>query len=185
MMLSFLQAELQSARFRAPLMAAIERHGATTELIERPDLDDPAENALRSAVLGEYRGWEKKEEIFDGWPSDVTWFRIELTSDEIGLVRYISYDYWDELSDNTHLVKVGADNIRAGKEVFAVSNDRFWAIAQLVDDGKTFAPLIVRSNSLAGPYELVEGHLRATAYALARRSPEKIEVILAVAPEFA
>jgi hypothetical protein len=53
---TFLRAELHSTRFGPAVASALERAGRRRTLVERPDLSDPAENALRRGLLAETRG---------------------------------------------------------------------------------------------------------------------------------
>lgn len=63
--------------------------------------------------------------MFEGIPDGLTWYDAEIARAEIADLRYVDYSYWNELTDNSHLVKDGLANIRKGKVVFEVSNDRF------------------------------------------------------------
>ena len=56
--------------------------------------------------------------MFDGIPDSLTWHEAEMTRQEIGGLRYVDYSYWNELTDNTHLVKDGVKNIRRREDSF-------------------------------------------------------------------
>ena len=148
--------------------------------ITSPDITSDPENALRAQVLGAYRGYGRNQEMFEGIPDPLTWYEAEIARTEIGDLRYVDYSYWNELTDNTHRVKDGVQNIRRGKVVFEVSNDRFSALAEKISAGECeFEPMILWGQDLASPLEILEGHLRATAFGLAgEKSPAVIRVLI-------
>ena len=51
---------------------------------------------------------------------------MAITPAELSGVRYIEYDYWNELSGGTRLAVDAATRIRAGVTPFGVPNDRCW-----------------------------------------------------------
>ena len=100
----FLRTELPSDRWKDDLRALLERAGLPGRVITAPDLGDDAENQARLRLLTEHRGYGTRTEIFDGFPDDVRWQWMAITSAELAEVRYIQYDYWDELSGGSRLV---------------------------------------------------------------------------------
>jgi hypothetical protein len=64
--------------------------------------------------------------LFDGFPSDVRWTWMAISSAELAQVRYVNYDYWVELSGGTRLASDAAARIRAGAAPFGVPSD--WAL---------------------------------------------------------
>lgn len=162
--LAWLQAELRSKRFQNDLQKSLDKYGLSTQLITNPNLDDMSENVSRLKVLRDYRDWFKDDVYAYNWQL------AELKPEEVKELRYIDYSYWNELSDNTHLVGIAAKNVRRGKVVFDVSNDNFLSIASSVETGMQFPPIIVLSRKRG--HEIVEGHARATGYSLVA-SPDK------------
>jgi hypothetical protein len=77
---AFLDAELESERFREDASAAREQHA------------DP-----RAAVFA-YRG-----EYLTNFPAELRWYRARLTAAELAEVRYINWDYWLEVTNGTRL----------------------------------------------------------------------------------
>lgn len=102
---------------------------------------------------------------------------VELFRDDIENLHYVTYSYWDELSKGTHLVRDGARSVRAGELVFGVSNDGFWEVARRIDTGHSIPPLIVLSGRVGGPHTLIESHVRATSYLLAKHPPVVIKAL--------
>jgi hypothetical protein len=180
MVAAFLKAEFSSPRFSDDLRKAMQSFRAAEAVITHPDIKDLHENELRAQVLGEYRGYRQDREMFDGIPDDLTWHEAEMARQEIGDLRYVDYSYWNELTDSTHLVKDGVRNIRKGKVVFGVANDRFWAVTERILKGEHgFEPIILWGQDSGSPLEILEGHLRATAFGLAGdQAPGTIQVLV-------
>lgn len=168
--LVWLQAELTSDRFKNDLQKSLDKYELSTQIITNPDLSDKSENGLRLKVLKDYRDWfEDDVYIYD-------WKLVELAVDDVQALHYIDYSYWNELSDNTHLVGVASENVKRGKLVFDVSNAHFFDIDKAVETGAQFAPIVVlkREQSL----EIVEGHARATRYLLADNATKPLQAIV-------
>jgi hypothetical protein len=180
MVAAFLKAEYSSPRFSGDLKKTMRSFGAEEAVITQPDITDMRENELRAQVLGAYRGYQQGREMFDGIPDNLTWHEAELTRQEIGNLRYVDYSYWNELTDNTHLVKDGVKNIQSGKTVFGVPHDRFWAVTERILRGDhDFEPIILWGQDSGSPLEILEGHLRATAFGLAGdKAPRVIQVLV-------
>jgi hypothetical protein len=135
---------------------------------------------MRAQVLGEYRGYGQNRKIFEGLPTNLTWYEAELTREDVADLHYVDYSYWNELTDHTHLVKDAAANIHKGKIVFNVSNDQFLTVAEDIRQGKhDFEPMIVWGDGEQSALTILEGHLRATAFGLAGgKAPKIIRVII-------
>jgi hypothetical protein len=142
-----------------------------------PNLDDDIENGHRSSILLEYRPWLAYSDVLKAWPPNATWQWVALTRKEFEELHYITYDYWDELSGGTHLVREGARSVRNGTVIFEVPNDRFWEVASQIEAGETLLPLIIFSAVGDRVCTLIEGHLRATGYLLAQRVPATVRAL--------
>ena len=153
---------------------------AEEAVIAHPDVTDMHENEVRARVLGAYRGYQQDRDMFDGVPGNLTWHEAEITRQEIGDLRYVDYSYWNELTDDTHLVKDGVKNIQGGKIVFGVAHDRFWAVTERIRRGEPgFEPIILWGQDIDSPLEILEGHLRATAFGLAGdEAPDAIHILV-------
>lgn len=180
MVAAFLRAEFSSIRFSADLKKAMKKLGVAERIITKPDLKNDAENKQRALVLGAYRGYGQNREMFQNVPVNLTWYEAELEREEIGDLRYVDYSYWNELTDQTHRVKEAVANIQKGKIVFNVSNERFLTVAKIIRQAKDdFEPMILWGNNKDSTLEIIEGHLRATAFGLAGdEAPQTIKVIV-------
>src|SRR5881394_2166044 len=112
MVLAFLRAEIESARFGHYYNDAIAANRLDPdELINRGDIADARQQALRAALLGAIRGYAKDARLFPGFPTDATWIRVELEADDAHLLRYADYPDWVDFSNGTRLVLDGAARI--------------------------------------------------------------------------
>lgn len=179
MVAAFLRAEFFSPRFSGDLKKVLRSLNVMEAVITHPDITDTHQSELRAQVLGEYRGYQQNREMFDGVPGNLTWYEAEITQQELGNLHYVDYSYWNELTGNTHLVKDGVKNIQQGQIVFGVPHDRFWAVAERIVNGEhDFEPIILWGRDSDSPLEILEGHLRATAFGLAgRKAPAAIKVL--------
>jgi hypothetical protein len=180
----FLRTELPSDRWEDDLQALLVRAGLPDRVITAPDLGDDAENLARLWLLTEHRGYGTRTELFDGFPDDVRWQWMAITPAELAEVRYIQYDYWDELSGGSRLAVDAAARVRAGVAPFGVPNDRKLEMAQAVAGGTQLPPLILVTTGLGGDdWVVLEGHVRLTALMLVRdQLPPELEVLVGSSP---
>ena len=169
--LEWLKAELSSARFSSDLHEALAKLNCNESIITKPDLSDKQENELRWQILKRYRTWLDRN--FD----DYNWEVVELGSKDVSSLNYIDYSYWNELSDNTRKVGQAAKNITNGRVVFDVPNDRFFSVAKDVENGTSLPPIVVVSNHDDNQGEILEGHLRATGFTLAKVAKSPLTAI--------
>ena len=164
MVLAFVAAEIDASRFGPCYEASLARLGTTrARLIDQADLNDAAANAQRARMLGDCRGYPS-DALFKGFPSDAVWRRAELEPDDLAKVKYANYPNWTALSGGTRRVVDGAANIDLCGDAKLV--DRIRAVAASVRRGHRF-PELVAVDEAGGNHVLVEGHTRATAYAIA------------------
>jgi hypothetical protein len=177
----FLRTELPSARWRDALQQRLQREGLTDSVITDPDLGDDAENQARLRILTDHRGYGSRTNHFDGFPADVAWEWMAITPTELAEVRYIYYGYWLELSGGTRRPADAAARIQAGvtPQGLPKREHEVFAKAQAVADGATFPPLILVTTGPGGDLVALEGHVRLTAFMLARdHLPPELEVLV-------
>ena len=175
----YLQAELNSTRFRADIEAYVRQERIDPRILHVPDWRNAQENALRRAILGRHRGYDRNEGYFQGFPADVRWERVALTREELEQVRYIEYDYWVELSGGTRLAIDGAKHATSGKVVFGVNSAGLIYMANELRRGARFPTLIFVAKDVDAYLVVMEGHVRLTAYLIAPECiPAELEVIL-------
>jgi|JI10StandDraft_1071094.scaffolds.fasta_scaffold533726_3 hypothetical protein len=164
---AFLEAELNNPRHEERYKKALTDLHLNFEHMD----DDTSERLLVAA-----RGWPDKL-LFRNFPKDIVWKCAELRADDLANLRYINYSYWNELSGGTGKPVVAASNIQRTNAVYGQLNNSFYQIAEAVDKGVHFAPLLLAACS-DGSYTIIEGHMRATGFSLARRVPERQRVII-------
>jgi hypothetical protein len=167
MVAHFLKTEINSLRFEPVILDLLRREGKDRRIVDQPDLRDEEENACRTRLLGEWRGYKRHEDVFTFVPDDTAWHRYALCRAELARVQYIDDDYWIELSGGTRRAVDAAPNIRAGIEVFGQSTQWALELAREVERGAVFPELILVGSDEASELTVLEGHVRLTAYCLA------------------
>lgn len=175
----FLRTELTSDRFGAGIRALLERGSVPERVVTAPDLGSEDENQVRTQLLTGHRGYGSRTDYFEGFPDDVRWEWMAIAPAELARVRYIDYSYWNELSGGSRLAADAVPRIRAGVTPFGVPNDRLLSQAQQVAAGARFPPLILVTTVPPGALVVLEGHIRLSAFMLARdHLPSALEVLV-------
>ncbi len=140
--LAFLQAEIDSARFGPSYAAVLSNFGLERGLIvDQPDLKSDKENRIRRELLTAVRGYGNRTFLFQGFPQDVTWRKVAITNEEVGKLKYAKYDTWLQFSNGSRLVIDGAkgvDTIQVGEN----ANENIVAVANDLRSGKRYPALI-------------------------------------------
>jgi hypothetical protein len=179
MIAAFLQAEIDSSRFRVHFPDLNTYHPRGRALIEAPDVSNEAENAARRHLLA-YRGYPDRL-LFTGFPANATWRRIRLEPQDFVQMRYAKWPEWVALTGGSRLVSCGARNYAGGVPAAAAVKD-VSAIVEAIGMGARLAPLIA-AQDVDGSLILIEGHKRATAY-LMTGTTDNVEALVARAASF-
>ena len=163
----FLKYEIRSPRFGRAISDVLQRNGWPTSLVEQPDPQNAEECSIRAKILSEFRGYQRNEGMFEGFPKDVAWARFAISSLELMQVRYVDYSYWNELSGSSRLPSDAAIRIRKGAMVFGMNTHHFLEMAEALRNGAKDPELILAGAETHSPLVVLEGHARLTAYALA------------------
>jgi hypothetical protein len=175
MVAAFLTAEVGSSRFAARMRGALVSLGAGLDLVEHPDLTDPAANALRRRVLSAYRGFPDRE-VFTGVPANTRWQHVHLSSAELDLIRYIDWDWWLEVTGGSRRPADALRHYRRDRVCRAIASD--------IAAGRTLPPIIVVGRPGGTELVVLEGHLRLTAMLLVRSDlPPEHPAILGTSPD--
>ena len=158
----FLKAEIASERFGEKVRAQLAVDGKERSIVDAPEITNQSENTYRRHLLASYRAY-----VFAELPVHTVWYRALLHRDEVMQIRYIDYDYWNELSNNTRLLIVAAEVIRAGREIYGESTQVFLDGAEQLRTGVRFPELIVVGTAPDEQLTVYEGHGRLTTYVLA------------------
>jgi hypothetical protein len=175
MVLAFLRAEIDTPTDRRQLFVdafgqvAVER----AQLIDDADLKSPQQNDARRRVLIYARG-----ALFIGFPRDTAWRLVTVTPTEVKAFKYAKSAGSHPLLCSTRIVEDGVQNLDQvqNKDIKQFS-DRVTNIVDRLRQGKRFPPLIAAQCTGIADVVLMEGHTRATAYALTDL-PDEIEVFI-------
>jgi hypothetical protein len=179
---AFLRAEIDSDRYGEKLRRLLARDRRQPRVLRHPDLENECENRYRRQLLDEHRAYERREEMFGGFPWQVDWFRAALEVEEVLDILYINWDWWLTLSGGSCSPRDAARRIRegAGPGVIAAEHE---SAARAVRAG-TAPELIAVTTPTHAPLVVVEGHVRLTAYALyTQYLPPETEILLGVSHE--
>jgi hypothetical protein len=177
--LAWLQAEMQSPRFAQSYQPLPWETAADTayikQIIETPNVGDPAESFIRKTILAVARGFGCGRYIFTGLTNDITWRRVRFTTDEIGQMFYANnVASWRTLSA-TLRVSEGAERVRD----IQPQDDyvQIIALAQKIHDSDLPSlPEIICLSRPDGDISVMEGHSRATAFVMeAAKCAEGVE----------
>ncbi len=175
----YLRSEIDSKRFGKYILNLLEKNKQNRAIIDHPDITSAEENEYRRNILIGYRAY-----VFDEIPTHTEWFRAILSRGEVADIRYIDYDYWNELSNHTRLPCNAIEGIFAGRTIYDVDNSGFLQVAQAMREGAHFPELILVSPAPGSALTVYEGHVRLTAYLLAPECiPQELGVIVGFAPE--
>jgi hypothetical protein len=182
MVLAFLRAEIDSPSERGNLFTgALTRISADRSLlIDRGDVTYAQQNAARRSVLGMVRGYGRNEWLFRGFPDHTGWRLVKATPDEIRGFKYVNHqEGWARISGNSRLVADGTKNLDDAQNADIMRNVS--GIAARLRRGDRFPALIAVQCIGRTDLVLVEGHTRATAYALTGM-PNDIDVLIGTSP---
>ncbi len=150
--------------------------------MDEPDTGDERQNAYRSRLLGDFRGYRRNESIFQWFPDVVSWERVILSRDELEKVRYIEYGYWVELSGGSRLALDAARRIAAGL-IPEEEAGGYWGVADAIRRGVPFPEMILVATSREDRLVVLGGHVRLTAYLLQPEgTPAELQLIAGFSP---
>jgi|SRR5262245_14296988 len=160
--LAFLQAEIDSPKYESDYRNAMAQRGLSRALIDAPNLTDAQANNQRISLLAAVRGFGCNAGLFQGFPVDVVWRLVTIEPADFPRLKYIGRDAgWRDITGGTRLVVDGARNLESNARIAGNFHDT----RQAIEQGRCTAPLILVEVS-DGAMVIVEGHTRATAYAL-------------------
>jgi hypothetical protein len=183
MVLAFLKAEIDSAEYREVIEGALSKQGYTRAIVDDANLQNPRENHARAVCLSCSRGYRLNDGLFRGFPNEVVWQRVSLSSEELGQTKYINQSVWVTGSGGTRFVSDGAKNLDAGTLLDSLKA-KIRAIEASVRAGCRPPELILVGKGDDSALVLVEGHSRATAYVRAASClTEGVEAIVGLAAD--
>ena len=179
---AFLRAEVDSDRYGEKLRGLLARDRREPGILRNPDLGDDRENRYRRQLLDEHRAYERREEMFGGFPRKIDWLRAALGREEVLDILYINWDWWVAISGGSRSPRDAAWRIRAGMIAGVTAAEHESAASASV--AKPPPELIAVTTPVHMPLVLVEGHVRLTAYALfPEYLPPETEILLGISEE--
>lgn len=180
MVAAFLRGEIESTRFRKHILAALRQMKAPLRLVLNPDLGSRRENETRARLLTMTRGYrtgykdpEKRNTVFNTFPSRVKWYRASLTKNELMKVRYIKWPggWTDSISKGTRLPIRSVNDLE--------KHPRLLSFSDAFAHGKKFPELIIVAATPRSRLVVMEGNSRITGMIHHRELlPKETEVIL-------
>jgi hypothetical protein len=164
--LAFVQAEIDSPIWGPCYQAEMRARG-----LDRASLigtGDARANRSRRTVLGAVRGFGRDDGLFRGFPLDTSWRRVSVDPSDFQRLKYIGRDAdWLNLSGgSTRLVQDGARNLDSNPRI----REKVRGAQREIEQGRCRAELIlIEADDSA--LVVVEGHTRATAYAVLSDRP--------------
>jgi hypothetical protein len=163
--LAFLQAEIDSPRWRHHVQQGLQSVGAGRSLIDAPNLHSAEENRERISVLA-YRGYRRGQFLFTGFPCETArWRRVRLYRSDFPLLRYGNEQCapaFVGLSRGTRRVVDAAANVALVQNEATVHVN---GVIAALRAGTTYPPLLAVESGV-GDLILIEGYTRATAHAV-------------------
>lgn len=163
--LAFLKAEVDSARYGGCIAWGLSAYEATrAALLDNADLGDARQNAVRAQILDSYRGYERRESLFRGFPRSVEWRRVEVEPEDQELLRFIREKNWLRFTHGSRKPQDLWRRIAAGDP--DVQNDpgnRIMPIRARLERGENLQELISAEGE-GGTLIVLEGNSRVTAY---------------------
>ena len=183
MVSQFLFQEIKSERWKNKIIEIMEHDNIDKNMVLKPNLNNINENKIRKLILKKFRGYNNKE-LFKNFPKNIDWNWAILDKNDILKIKYITYDYWEELTNGTRFAKDSVKNIKNNIEIFGVSNNGFIKLSEYIKNGNKIDPLIILA-----PFEkkdniiVLEGHARLTAINLVIEHVIELKVLIGFVEE--
>ncbi|MDZ7586212.1 MAG: hypothetical protein U0946_00515 [Patescibacteria group bacterium] len=180
MISEWLKAEFWSPRFGKPIRKVLRQLKLSQNLLNHPNLNKPIENQKRKEVL-----WSYRQKLLTDFPQNISWEKISLSPEDLQKIKYINYDYWVNLSDDSRLPAAAIKNINQGVRIFNQSNQPFIKAAKYLTKHGFFPKLILIATQPRAQMVVLEGHLRLTAFLMEPAyMPLKLEAIIGYSLDF-
>jgi hypothetical protein len=181
MVAAFIAGELDSPQFGKDWARCLDTLGvrASHPILTAGDISNHEHNELRTQLLECVHA-----SLLVGLPSNTEWYQTDLSPSEVGDLRCGTFPAWMLVGLPTRLISTIATNIDASNDFPNTAKERIADIERRIRDGRPVGALIALATSLTGPFVLMEGHHRATAYARAGTGVA-VRAFLGVADEMA
>ncbi len=184
MISEFLRAEYFSPRFSEPIRDYLNTTGLSAEIILNPDLAADSENNNRAKILNSARGYleRKPGNVFNGFPSDVTWNRVEISTNDLGEIFLPNHPTWLQITQNTRLLRVGAQHLMVSDPTGNPARFVRDFMSNYTSDDSY--PLIMAvGRDLYSRLVILEGSVRSISYWLMREKIKFVEILIGTSPQ--
>jgi hypothetical protein len=142
---------------RLALMPSLVWSHGINDLLDEPDLDNPDRNRARWRLFMVIRNI-----FYAEIPPDTEWYEVRsLTDDELQELRAVNFKGWTDPADKNEL-----DKVAARKNIALTSEPATWE------------PPILFGHDKDGPFTIIEGNNRLTAYVGSGRKDLNIPLIV-------
>lgn len=134
------------------------------DLVEKPDLSNDRENALRRALLFRRRG-----RLWREIPRDTEWWEIELSPEDLRRIRVFARNQWLRYGAPGFFLMPLAERLKA--RIASSTNDRFiWKLrsltGEMVREDVQYSSIVLITINEFAPLTIIEGNHRMTAAAI-------------------
>jgi hypothetical protein len=99
MVAAFLRAEINSSKFGPLIQQERSNRGLRdARLILAPDVTNRQDIAHRASILSAYRGFDRNQALFLGFPDTIQWDRVEIEPDDDDGVRLANSPDWVQVA---------------------------------------------------------------------------------------
>ena len=89
MVYEFLNMEIASDRYVEQIMVVSEKLHIDRDIVTNGNIASEQENALRTEILGHFRGYKKNEKLFENFPTKIDWVWTVFDKEDISKIIYI------------------------------------------------------------------------------------------------
>jgi O-antigen/teichoic acid export membrane protein len=174
-------AEFLKSDFHAPAFRAY--HDTLHEVVHKPNLEDPGENAKRRALL-----FIRHLALWKEIPAGTNWFEVEINESDFGQIRVFPRAQWRKLARGNFSLTEVAGALRARQhQVDPPFLSKIARIGnQLLEEDPGFSAVILIGLNESEPLTALDGNHRLVAAVLASPSRlRKLRLLCGLSPRMA
>ncbi len=178
MVLALVRAEIESTEVGLHFRKCLTDNGLDgASIVDNGMAHDPDQHFIRTELLKAFRGYPDKL-LFLGYPRDIEWRLVLVNISELVNFMYCKFYTLVEISGGSRRVGDGANNVARGTALHDFS-ERVNEIVSRIKRNEPLPDLIAVTDGRQ--IVLLDGHGRATAYAIANYT-QPINVIIGTSP---
>jgi O-antigen/teichoic acid export membrane protein len=174
-------AEFLKSDFHGP--AFRDYHESLRNIVEKPNLDDPSENAKRRALL-----FIRHLALWEEIPAATEWFELEINESSLGQIRVFPRAQWRKLARGSFAINDIAEGMRTRRHL--VDTPFLEKVASIgskfSDDDPGFGAVILIGLNEGEPLTILDGNHRLVAALLSSPSGlGKVRFLCGMSPRMA